>query len=235
MKDRYQGWVQAAPEFSFMIEDFDDLVDPRHLYDCCLGPEPSEHVLKKILWKEKNMHGLSSLLFILFFIFKKLILLPDLLFAKMATRYSKDKYALVKGLKNEPLSQLTFDSKKCKLSEGKGETTTPSSIFGTLSSPTCSLEMITFSPPTTHSMGKCKAGKSIWEDPTIALGRAHNVITDDELRGLSFILSHELVSHHVHKLVQVFWSITFIAIKIFTPVKKSDFVFVLRFLENPCV
>ena len=69
LKDRYQGWVQAAPEFSFMIEDIDDLVDPRHLYDCCFGPEPSAHVLKKILWKEKNMHGLSSLLFIFYFLF----------------------------------------------------------------------------------------------------------------------------------------------------------------------
>jgi len=52
-----------------MIKDFDDLVDPYHLYDCCLGPEPSAHVLKKILWKEKNMHGLSSLLFIFIFYF----------------------------------------------------------------------------------------------------------------------------------------------------------------------
>ena len=141
MEDRYQGRVQVALEFAFMIEDFDDLMDPPHLYDYCLGPEPSAHVLKKILWEEKNMHGFSALL---------------LLFAKMATRYSKDKYAHVKGLKNEPLSQLTFDSKKRKLSEGKGETTTPSSIFSTPSSPTPSLEMIIFSPPTTRSKGKSK-------------------------------------------------------------------------------
>ena len=82
---------------------------------------------------------------------------------------------------------------------------------------------------------KSKARKSIWEDPATALGRAHNVITDDKLRGLSSIPSHELVSHHVHKLVQTFCSMTFIAIKIFTLVKKLDFVFVLRFSENPCV
>ena len=141
MEDRYQGRVQVALEFAFMIEDFDDLMDPPHLYDYCLGPEPFAHVLKKILWEEKNMHGFFALL---------------LLFAKMATRYSKDKYAYVKGLKNEPLSQLTFDSKKRKLSEGKGETTTPSSIFSTPSSPTPSLEMIIFSPPTTRSKGKSK-------------------------------------------------------------------------------
>ncbi|XP_050259657.1 uncharacterized protein LOC126704670 [Quercus robur] len=56
---------------------------------------------------------------------------------------------------------------------------------------------------TTHSKGKAKVGKSVWEDPAIALGRAHNVITDDELKGLSSIPSHKLVSHHIHKLVQV--------------------------------
>nr|POE70109.1 hypothetical protein CFP56_23659 [Quercus suber] len=37
----------------------------------------------------------------------------------------------------------------------------------------------------------------------MALGRAHNVITDDELRGISSIPSHELVNRHIHKLVQV--------------------------------
>ena len=32
------------------------------------------------------------------------------------------------------------------------------------------------------------------------MGRAYNVITNDELKGLSFIPSHELVSWHIHKL-----------------------------------
>nr|POE75827.1 hypothetical protein CFP56_05097 [Quercus suber] len=53
--------------------------------------------------------------------------------------------------------------------------------------------MMTFTPPTTRSKGKGKVGKSVWEDLATALGRAHNVITDDELRGLSSIPSHELV------------------------------------------
>ena len=119
----------------------------------------------------------------------------------MATRYSKDKYARVKNLKNEPLSHLNLRSKKRKLDEGKDETPSPSSLFDTPSSPTPSFEMITFSPPTTHSKGKAKIGKSVWEDPATALGRAHNVITNDELKGLSSIPSHELVNRHIHKLV----------------------------------
>ena len=61
----------------------------------------------------------------------------------MATRYSKDKYARVKGLKNEPVSHLTLESKKRKLDEGKDETPAPLSIFGTPSSSTPSLEMMT--------------------------------------------------------------------------------------------
>lgn len=102
----------------------------------------------------------------------------------MATRYSTNKYAYVKGLKNELLSQLTPGLKKRKLGEGKDETPAPLSLFGTPSSPTPSLEMMTFTPLTTRSKGKSKAGKSVWENPAMTLGRAHNVITDDELKGL---------------------------------------------------
>ena len=40
-------------------------------------------------------------------------------------------------------------------------------------------------------------------DPATALRWAHNVISDDKLKALSFVPSHELVSHHVHKLVHV--------------------------------
>lgn len=40
----------------------------------------------------------------------------------MATRYNKDKYAQIKGLKNEPLSNLAANSKKRKVGEEKGET-----------------------------------------------------------------------------------------------------------------
>ena len=131
----------------------------------------------------------------------------NLLFAEMTTRYSKDKYAHVKNLKNEPLSLITPGSKKRKLEEGKDEAPILKSLFGTLSSPTPSLKMMTFSPLTMRSKWKAKIGKSVWDDPTTALGRAHNVITDDELKGLSFVPSHKLVNHHIHKLVQVFHSI----------------------------
>ena len=115
----------------------------------------------------------------------------------------------MKSLKNEPLSLLTLGSKKCKLDEGKDETLAPLSLFGIPSSPMPSLEMMTFTPSTTHSKDKSKVGKSVWEDPTTTFGRAHNVVTDDKLRGLLSIPSHELVSCHIHKLVQVFYLATY--------------------------
>jgi len=40
----------------------------------------------------------------------------------MATRYSIEKYACIKGMKNEPLSHLVADLKKIKLSDEKGDT-----------------------------------------------------------------------------------------------------------------
>ena len=88
----------------------------------------------------------------------------------MATRYSKDKYARVKNLKNEPLSHLTLRSKKRKLDEGKDETPSPSSLFDTPSSPTPSFEMITFSPPTTHSKGKAKLARVFGRTLLLPLG-----------------------------------------------------------------
>lgn len=119
----------------------------------------------------------------------------------MATKYSKDKYAHVKGMKNEPLSQLAINTKKPKLNEKKSETIISPSVHIVPSSPTPSLEMMMSTPPTTCSKGKSKVGKSIWEDPAMGLVRAHNVITDEELKGLSAILSHELVSCYIHKLL----------------------------------
>ena len=92
---------------------------------------------------------------------------------------------------NEPLANLTSD------------TATFPPVHVAPFSPTLSLEVTTVTPPITCAKGKGKVGMSMWDDPTTALGRAHNVITNDELKGLLSIPSHELVSRHIHKLVQV--------------------------------
>ena len=69
------------------------------------------------------------------------------------------------------------------------------------SSTTSSLEVTAFSPPTTCAKGKDKVRKSVWDDLATAMGRAHNIITNNELKGLLSIPSHELISRHIHKLV----------------------------------
>ena len=123
--------------------------------------------------------------------------------AEMATRYNKEKYVHIRGLKNESLSNLAVDSKKRKLGEEKSETAILPSILIAPSSPTPSLKVTAFTPPTTRSKGKCKVGRSVWDDPATALGCAHNVIIDNELNSLLSIPSQELVNQYIHKLVQV--------------------------------
>ena len=54
LEDKHRHRVYVAFAYTREIEDFDDLVDPRHLFDCCLGPEPSKYVLEKIRRKEKS-------------------------------------------------------------------------------------------------------------------------------------------------------------------------------------
>nr|POE53086.1 hypothetical protein CFP56_59325 [Quercus suber]POE67876.1 hypothetical protein CFP56_75722 [Quercus suber] len=121
----------------------------------------------------------------------------------MATRYNKDKYACIKNLKSEPLANLTSDSKKRKLSEEKADTSILPLIQTAPSFPTPLVEVTAATPPLTRARGKTKVGMSVWDDLATVLGRAQNVITSDKLKGLSSILSHELVSQHIHKLVQV--------------------------------
>lgn len=49
--------------------------------------------------------------------------------------------------------------------------------------------------------GKGKVDSSVWDNATTAMGKAHNVINFEELKGLNSIPSHELVSRHIHKLI----------------------------------
>ena len=62
MESQYRERVQVALAFAQEIEDFDDLGDPHHLFDCCLGLEPSECVLEKIRQEEKSKFISKSLL-----------------------------------------------------------------------------------------------------------------------------------------------------------------------------
>ena len=61
LESQYRERVHATLAFALEIEDFGDLVDPRHLFDYCLGPEPSKYVLEKIRQEEKSKFILATL------------------------------------------------------------------------------------------------------------------------------------------------------------------------------
>ena len=48
LESQYREQARVALAFTREIEDFDDLVNPRHLFDCCLGHKPLKYVLEKI-------------------------------------------------------------------------------------------------------------------------------------------------------------------------------------------
>ena len=48
LKSRYKERIEKAIVYVKMIEDFDNLVDPRTLAFYCLGLEPSAFVLRNI-------------------------------------------------------------------------------------------------------------------------------------------------------------------------------------------
>ena len=48
MKSRYKERVQKAIESARIVENWDDLVDPRTLAFYCLGPKPSTFVLRTL-------------------------------------------------------------------------------------------------------------------------------------------------------------------------------------------
>lgn len=54
LEDQHRNRVRVAFAFAREIQDFNDLVHPRYLFDCCLEPEPSKYVLEKIFQEEKS-------------------------------------------------------------------------------------------------------------------------------------------------------------------------------------
>ena len=53
------------------------------------------------------------------------------------------------------------------------------------------------------SKEKEKVGSSVWTDAEAAMDRAHDLFTPGEMKEISSIPSHKMVSRHVHKPVQV--------------------------------
>ena len=133
--------------------------------------------------------------------------------SEMTTKFNKDMYAKMRSKKDEPLSNL---GKKTVRVTGTGSASIPLSIVPSIASettrtasPTVSLEEI----PTPGSKRPRVVGKgkektdtrpsTIWDDESLAVERAHEVVTSADLKALSDLSLNDVASRHVHKLVQV--------------------------------
>ena len=134
------------------------------------------------------------------------------LFIEIMTKFNKDLYAKMKAKKNEPLSNIgqrrlkITDKEREKEKESvKRGLSTLTLDEGQVTSPTISIEEV--DPPTkkrkTGEKAKEKMCSNAWTDAGAAMARANELLTPEEMREISSVPSHEIVSQHVHKLMQV--------------------------------
>ena len=147
------------------------------------------------------MAHLSSLFF--FFFFKLSIFIVE-----MMTKFNQELYAWIKAKKNEPFSSIgqrrvrVVEKEKEKEVIEKGSST-PVPEEGWAASPSVSIEEITphAKKHKTGDKGKEKVGASVWADARANLAQTNEVVTLEEMKEISGVPSHEMVSRHVHKLV----------------------------------
>ena len=134
----------------------------------------------------------------------------------MTSKFNKEMYKKIREKKNEPLSSIGkkklrfMDKEKEKEKEKemvKRGSSTPilELVDGQKALPGVSVEEVArpFKRQKVGSKGKEKVGSSVWSDAEVAVDRAHEFFTPGEMKEISSTPSHEMVSRHVHKLVQV--------------------------------
>ena len=139
----------------------------------------------------------------------------------MTTKFNQELYAWMKAKKNEPLSSIgqrrlrvvEKDKEKELVEKGLSTSTLDERR---LTSPSVSIEKVVPSTKKwkTGDKGNEKIGSNIWADAWEAMARANEVLTPKEMKEISSVPSHEMVSHHVHKLMQV---ISFVLFFLFRP------------------
>ena len=134
----------------------------------------------------------------------------------MTSKFIKEMYKKIREKKNESLSsigqrKLRFTDKE-KEKEKKREkeivergSSTPVLELedGQAASPGVSIEEVArpLKKQKVGSKGKEKVGSSVWSDAEAAMDRSYELLTPREMKEISSIPSHEMVSRHVHKLV----------------------------------
>ena len=129
----------------------------------------------------------------------------------MTSKFSKDMYAKIKAKKNESLSsigqktlRITDKEKEKEKEAAKRGSSTPTLDEGRTTSPAISIEEVPAPKrQKTGYKGKEKVGSTIWADAEAAMTRANEFLTPEEMKEISLVPSHKMVSQHVHKLVQV--------------------------------
>ena len=126
----------------------------------------------------------------------------------MTTKFNQGMYAKMKGKKNEPLSSI---GKRTVRVVEKGVFVTPPAPVtkpSRTASPATLVEKITplWKKPHVDDKGKDKAysrSSAIFDNARLALARAQEAFTIEELRVFSGVPSNEIVGRHIHKLIQV--------------------------------
>ncbi|XP_065621118.1 uncharacterized protein LOC136063974 [Quercus suber] len=131
----------------------------------------------------------------------------------MTTKFKKDMYAKMRDKKDEPLSSI---GKKAVRVKGMATTANPNVPVNPIvsiteqtrtASPTTSIEEIpTPTSKKQRTSGKEKAdsrSSTIWDDERLAVDRAHEVLTADDLKVFKGVPFNEVASRHVQRLVQV--------------------------------
>ena len=129
----------------------------------------------------------------------------------MTSKFNKEMYKKIKEKKNEPLSsieqkKLRFtDKEKEKELVERGSSTPILELDGQEASPGVSVEEVTrpLKWLKVEGKGKEKVESSIWTDAEVAMDRVNEFFTLGGMKEISSTPSHEMVSRHVHKLVQV--------------------------------
>ena len=191
-------------QYASTIDNFDELINSRMLARHFLGPKPSPYVLCAIAREEKSKCLSFSTL---------VLLLPTLLltfclwwsFAGMTAKFNQKLYAKLRAKKNEPLSSLAQKQPQAGKEVVETTASTPVASDPNAASLATFVEEIIPRPKRAcgSNKGKSKVESNIQDNAATTMGRAHNVITLEELKGLNSVPSHKLVIHHIRKLVQV--------------------------------
>ena len=130
------------------------------------------------------------------------------------TKFNKKMYKKIKEKKNEPLSnigqrrlRITDKEKEKEKEKVERGSSTPALDLeeGQATSPGISIEEVVrpLKMQKIVNKGKEKIGSSVWSDVETAMDHANELLTPEEMKEISSVPSHEMVSRHVHKLVQV--------------------------------